>query len=287
MAKSNLIGLKFGKLTVCSLYGKNKRREFLWQCKCECGNDTIVPTNKLKNGHTKSCGCLTREYEDLTGLKFGRLTVLKRVESPLYKCGKHPVSWLCECDCGNTKIAQSRNLKAGITKSCGCYYTEVSSHHPKHGLSGTRLESIWRTMKQRCNNPNSKSYKYYGGRGIKICEEWNKPSGVECFAEWALANGYKDNLTLDRINTNGNYEPSNCRWVTMREQNRNSNKNVFVTYRGETKILSDWARELNIPYSTIRYKVKNGKTIDEIVDSYSSKRLLNHEYADNKVREMA
>lgn len=162
------------------------------------------------------------KYHDLTGMKFGRLTVVKLAEpSPQKKHrGKR---WECVCDCGNTTVARADSLKSkhkssGV-KSCGCFQEESRRKAiTKHGYCGTRLYSEWANMKSRCWYSSHQSYSNYGGRGITICDEWHD---FEPFKNWALKNGYTDNLTLDRINNDGNYEPSNCRWITASEQGHN------------------------------------------------------------------
>lgn len=165
---------------------------------------------------------------DLTGQKFGRLTAIEKHS----KQNGHIV-WLCQCDCGNTATVQGTRLKQGRTNSCGCLWVEsiANFNHSerrkettrkaktKHGMKGTRVYRIWQAMKSRCGNSNVPCYSYYGGRGIKVCDEWL--NSFESFYEWSMVNGYAADLTIDRIDVNGNYEPSNCRWVTMAEQNKN------------------------------------------------------------------
>lgn len=151
---------------------------------------------------------------DLTGQKFGRLTVIERHDAK---------RWKCICDCGNTTYSDGYQLRKGIAKSCGCYHKETCGvPHRKHGFAGSRLYRIYYKMKERCYKPSNDNYKYYGARGITICDEWL--NDFKTFADWSVSHGYQDNLTIDRINPNGNYEPSNCRWITIQEQQRNRRK---------------------------------------------------------------
>lgn len=173
------------------------------------------------------------KFKDLTGQKFGKLIVIKKVSKDKYG---HTM-WLCECDCGNKKIVLGKCLRNGATRSCGCYHKkQVSKLNLKHGKSNLRIHKIWSNIKQRCFNKNNLRYQYYGARGITICDEWKED--FMSFYNWAMTNGYKDNLSIDRIDVNGNYEPSNCRWATQSEQNANTRnrKNSTTGQRNIYKI---------------------------------------------------
>lgn len=173
---------------------------------------------------------------DITGQRFGRLVALRPTSQR--RSGK--VMWLCQCDCGNTTLSTSNNLKSGGTRSCGCLYKETRQGKLKHGMTGERLHRIWKGMHSRCNNKNAKSYENYGGRGISICNEWNGDNGFLNFYEWSMKHGYADNLTIDRIDVNGDYTPNNCRWVTQHEQTRNKRNTINLTAQGKTMCLTDW-----------------------------------------------
>lgn len=157
--------------------------------------------------------------KDLTGQRFGRLVVIEYAGR-----NRHRQSlWRCKCDCGNELVTLGCSLIRGVTKSCGCYFKDNAKYSNwKHGICYTNIYDVWRSMKDRCNNPNNSRYKRYGGRGIRVSEEWNDP---KAFYEWATKNGYKKGLVIDRINNDGNYEPSNCRFVDVKTNNRNKSSN--------------------------------------------------------------
>lgn len=214
-------GQRFGNLTVIKLIEENSyKRKNKWLCKCDCGNKTIATQRGLLDGSKKSCGCLRgkNNYVDLVGEKFGMLTVIERAENR-----KNHVFYKCICDCGNYKIADAARLKSGETWNCGC----KNKNSYIHGYRNTRLYRTWIGMKTRCFNPNTPFYKHYGGRGITVCEEWtDSENGFQNFAKWAIANGWDENKSrieqsIDRIDVNGNYEPSNCRFADMKTQRKN------------------------------------------------------------------
>lgn len=194
---------------------------------------------------------------DLTGQRFGRLTVIER-------CGTSKEGqklYLCKCDCGGTKKVKTGALRSGHVNSCGCLQRECSSNkfkklNTRHGGCGTRLYSIWFDMRQRCSWDGAINWHLYGGRGIKVCDEWQ--ADFVPFRDWALANGYSDELTLDRIDVNGDYCPENCRWANLDEQNNNKRTCIYATIGGVTKSVTQWCRETGVPRHTAYSRIRRG-----------------------------
>jgi hypothetical protein len=197
-----------------------------------------------------------------SGQKFGRLTVIKLDYIKEYISPKgfkqKQKFYLCKCNCGNECVILQNNLQTKRTLSCGCLHLELlKNNFLKHGLANTRLFSIWTNMKTRCYNNNGTDYSNWGGRGITICDEWKNDFKV--FYDWAMDNGYKDNLTIDRIDNDGNYEPSNCRWATAREQALNRHNNHLITYNGETHTMKEWSEIIGIDYKTLSNRLNKSK----------------------------
>ena len=231
----NLVGMKFGRLLVLKRVPapEGKKKAAFFECLCDCGNKKIIQGFLLSNGTTRSCGCLAKEVRtqtgknsqgrvskkriDITGKRFGRLTVLEPVKRSNYA----GILWRCVCDCGNETITTGSKLRSGHTQSCGCLGLQHATEAKiKHGKTGTAIYAVWSAMRQRCSNSKNKAFRWYGGKGVKVCEDW---LNFKNFYDWAISHGYAPNLTIDRLDANGNYEPSNCEWVTKSENSRRMN----------------------------------------------------------------
>jgi hypothetical protein len=202
------------------------------------------------------------KFQNLTGQKFGKLTVTAgSKENGRWK-------WACICDCGNRKLklVPTDQLKAGRVISCGCVHKEnmrtIGERRKTHGQKGTKLYWVWSSMKGRCENINDKQYASYGGRGIRLCEEWHDFS---IFHEWAVKNGYQNGLTIDRKDNDGHYEPGNCRWVSNQIQQNNKRSNIQITSDGRTMNVSQWAKFLGIEAARIYRVIYKKKSVEEFI----------------------
>ena len=195
---------------------------------------------------------------DLIGQRFDRLTVIRR--EGISNDGQ--AAWLCKCDCGAEVVVAGNSLRRNHTKSCGCYAREKTGNiNRKHGMSHSRIYNIWSKMNRRCGYEKENRYHDYGGRGITVCEEWQ--SSFEAFRDWAFANGYTDNLTIDRINNDFGYCPANCRWVNMKVQANNTRRNHELTCNGETHTLAQWEKITGIRQHTIGDRIRAGWSIEK------------------------
>lgn len=213
-----------------------------------------------------------RDESSLSGKRFGRLVVIEKVG----KANSHGTLWRCKCDCGNIKDVRREYLTSGGTSSCGCLRNELRSKtayemgekNVRHGHCRRNnmhpLFNVWRGMRSRCKDPKHISYKTYGAKGISVCKEWDED--FVAFYEWCMANGYKKGLALDRIDPKGNYEPDNCRFITQAENNRRQKRTIWIEHNGKRLTIPQWAEELGMEHSTIRYRYNKGLPIDEILD---------------------
>ena len=191
---------------------------------------------------------------DLTGQTFGAWTVIEKCK-PIKGVS---TKWVCRCKCGREVEVFGTSLKQGLSTSCGCERKQKISEKVKtHGMTNTRLYRIWAGLKARCYNPKKDNYKWYGGKGVKMCDEWK--NSFEAFSTWAISQGYTDELTIDRIDSSGNYEPSNCRWISIKEQQNNRHDNIIITFEGKTQTLSKWAEEKGINRVTLWNRIFNYK----------------------------
>lgn len=212
MTRNVKVGDRFGSLVVINAYQSISNRRWQHLCRCDCGKIGLYVGFNLKRRKKAKC-----EHSINIADRFTYLVVLRSVGVPYGKKGKY---YECKCDCGKIKIVKGSYLSRGDTKSCGCYKSQTTSKRRKvHGGRRTHLYYIWSTMKARCFKPTLKTYKYYGAKGISVCNEW---LDFSVFQSWAMLNGYQDGLSIDRINSDGNYCPENCRWITRSENARKS-----------------------------------------------------------------
>lgn len=219
MSSSIVAGSEYGHWTVLAAAKVNKDRKATWLCRCKCGKERDVIGRSLIKGRSTSCGCISGHLAaektriNLIGQRFGAWMVQRRgsIEDSTQ------TAWVCLCDCGTERVVVSQSLREGLSKSCGCQKSRmIADSKIQHGRSGTRAYQTWSDMVRRCTNPDVSNWFLYGGRGIKVCDEWMM------FENWNADMGDPPpGLSLERINNDGNYERSNCKWATVAEQNRN------------------------------------------------------------------
>lgn len=220
---------------------------------------------------------------DITGQKFGYWTVLGRDES--YHDNKRS-KWICQCKCGAIRSVFKQSLLNGRSKSCGCRPSENRKGiNSTHGMSGTRIHHIWMSMRRRCDCKSGKYGIGYADRGITVCDEWR--NSFETFYEWAMSNGYTDELTIDRIDNDKGYSPENCRWITIGEQQANKRNTIFIDYNGEKRCLRTVCTELGLPYKVIHRRYKRMKSKGEGIDAERLLRPSDPKYKPFRYREEA
>ena len=229
----------------------HKPAKFILSILMEIKMYKITSEYKEKIRRKKIKDYLNEKYS-LIGKKFGRLLV---VAEYVLKKRRYCV---CICDCGKKTDVLSFSLKSGHTSSCGCKLEEFRNKNKR--VYKNPIYIIYKAMMRRCYNFKDKRYKNYGGRGICVCDEWKED--YTKFMDWAVKNGYKQGLSIDRINVNGNYEPSNCRWITLKEQSRNKTNNKMIEYNNEVKSLVEWCELFDLSYNAVHYRINKGWSIE-------------------------
>lgn len=257
------IGDQFGELTVVSSEGS------LWRLRCSCGNEVTKPAHQLTSGNNRSCGCGKRVILNI-GDQFGRLTVVAVAPGN----SKAKVLWRLQCECGNEIIRGASVVTSGNTRSCGCLYidtcrTRSTKHGHKRGEKQSLTYSSWCGMRTRCDNANIKEYKNYGGRGITYDPRWNS------FANFLADMGEcPTNMSIDRIDNNGNYSKDNCRWATRTTQAGNTRRNINVEDEyGDTMCLAEYCKIHDLPYQTIGDQLRRGWSWERAIDLNDPKGL--------------
>lgn len=258
------IGQIHGDYEIISVKNLENNPQYVLRC-TECGAERKVSAerfDRMSNFHCSKHYKAIKFDESYIGRKKNFLKVIGISRLP----HNNHRAFVCECDCGNIKLIEPAQWEQELVKSCGCKHDELLSEANKkeNPVTGMRLYHVYEGMKDRCYNPNSDNYKYYGDRGIIICPEWLGEHGFESFATWAYSTGYDENAergecTIERKDVNGNYEPNNCEWKTVQEQQKNKRTNIFITINGETKILQDWCKIYNVSSSMVLYRLKTKK----------------------------
>ena len=212
--------------------------------------------------------------KNLEGKRFGKLTVISFSHKEKGK-SHDKYYWNCKCDCGKEVIKERANLVGGRSTNCGCVRHEILSNKQKtHGLSNHPLYNVWRGIKKRCYLKSNSSYKHYGGKGIIVCDEWLGKDGFYSFYQWAMSNGYKENLQIDRIDFKGNYEPSNCRFVDPIIQQNNKSNIHLIQFNGESHSIGEWGRLLGVERDTLWKRInKYGWSIEKALSTPVERRI--------------
>lgn len=252
---NDFAGRIFGELTVVG-QGLSTSKESAWVCDCSCGNIVTVTSGALRRGQTRCRNCTKPNFVDHTGERFGRLTALRLID-----CKPKP-KWECICDCGNTTQVITSVLVRGDCQSCGCLASEIRKLATRrHGLTHHPIHTAWISIRQRCTNPNNIGFARYGGRGIKVCGRWQS---FDAFAEDMLPT-WKQGLSIERLDVNGNYEPGNCIWATPKEQARNRETTMRFEVKGEVLTVPEMAEKYSLRQNAIWRRIRKGETGDDLV----------------------
>lgn len=256
---TDITGKVYGRLTVLHRAGSDKEGKATWAVRCECGTEKVVRGKHLRLKAILSCGCLSAETtaamrkRDLAGQKFGRLLALESTNKRVRGC----IVWKFKCDCGGEIDLPSHSVTTGNTKSCGCLQPEtVTNQNLKHGMSGTPTYIAWNNMRRRCEDPTSEFFHRYGGRGISICDRWHT------FENFLADMGVRPEgrYSIERVDNNGNYEPSNCVWASDLHQSLNKSNTIFVDYFGEAVPLMVACALSEVSYEKVLWRKHQRKT---------------------------
>lgn len=260
LGKMDLTGQRFGDWTVIQFDHQDLGKDSYWRSRCVCGEIKITASSNIKRQGDYKCNHIA----SFIGRRFGRLVV-----KSLAFIKNDTTYWNCKCDCGNICTIRRNSLVTGNTQSCGCLHKESITIH---GQRNSTHYKVWNSMITRCENPEREDYKYYGGRGIKVCESWHDINNfIGDMGE--RPEGYE----IERIDVDGDYEPSNCIWLDHKGQMRNTTRNRLITHRGKTQCLAAWAEDTGIPDSTLRSRLDDlnwstERTLDTPVNRSSKKK---------------
>lgn len=254
------IGEVFNELTVTG-YDNGSFYFF----KCSCGKDCRISYYEVRKGKTKSCGHIhaSRKIPNSVGKSFHKLTAIEELGFN----NKNQREYLFRCNCGEEVIRLFKDVSSSKIKSCGCGVVEaVKKSNTTHGMTKTKIYSRYKGMVSRCNYEKHHAYQRYGGRGIKVSNEWLGEDGFEKFYEWAMQNGYSEELSLDRIDNNLGYSPENCRWTDAHTQANNRETSITFKFEGVEKSLMEWANDLELNYDSLWRRIKKyGYTFEDAI----------------------